>query len=196
MISYREAVYPEVAAGNLLWKKISPDNIHPNDKGHKMLGGFITEFLEYVADSSEDFGEITPFDGSVPSPAGYKYAEAALAGKSSERIRVLAAEGFDGATSISGFADGWRTENGGRLEIEAEFKNLGLLYGMMTEGGGSADISVDGKAVKTLSADFAGGWGNYARNEEVICFEEKGLHKVEMTVPAGNTFELLRLMLS
>ena len=42
MISYHDAVYPEVAAGTLNWKDISPDNIHPNDAGHDIIT--LTEF--------------------------------------------------------------------------------------------------------------------------------------------------------
>ncbi len=196
MLSYHDVIIPEVQSGRVVWSDISPDNIHPNDKGHRMLGGFITDFLSDVADSAEDFGETQPFDlAAVKSPTGDKYAHAFLAGKSSAALKTLAAEGFEGETSISGFADGWRTENGGRLVFETEFANLGILYGMMTGGGASAEISVDGKTVGTLDSDFTGGWGDYGKNEELVCFAEKGVHTVEIAVSSGR-FELLRLMLS
>ena len=196
MLSYHDYILPEIAAGRAVWQDISPDNIHPNDKGHRLLGGLITGFLDSVADSAEDFGEVKPFDASVKSPGGFKYAEAVLAGKDSSRIKVLAAEGFSGDTSLSGFTGGWRAENGGRLVIEAEFKNLGVLYGMMTAGGSTAQVTVDGKPAGTVNADFPGGWGDYGKNEELVSFAEKAPHTVEITISAGNPFEVLRLMLS
>ena len=196
MLSYHDYILPEIAAGRAVWQDISPDNIHPNDKGHRLLGGLITGFLDSVADSAEDFGEVKPFDASVESPCGFKYAEAVLAGKGSSRIKVLAAEGFSGDTSLSGFTGGWRAENGGRLVIEAEFKNLGVLYGMITAGGSTAQVAVDGKPAGTLNADFPGGWGDYGKNEELAAFAEKATHTVEITISEGNPFEVLRLMLS
>ena len=195
MLSYHDYIMPEVEAGRVVWQDISPDNIHPNDKGHRMLGGLITEFLASVADGALK-GEDKPFDLSVKSPTGYKYAGAFLAGKSSAALENITAEGFGGETSISGFADGWRFDNGGRLAFEAEFKNLGVLYGMMTAGGAKAEITVDGKHAAAVDADFAGGWGDYGRNEEVASFAEKAKHKVEIKVAEGKPFELLRIMLS
>ena len=196
MLSYHDYILPEIAEGRVTWTDISPDNIHPNDKGHRLLGGLITGFLDTVADSAGDAAELMPFDGSVPSPTGDKYANAFLAGKSSERIKVLAAEGFDGETSLSGFTGGWRTEKGGRLEFEAEFTNLGILYGKMTGGGGIAEVTIAGKPAGTLDADFPGGWGDYGTNTEVACFGGKGVHTIVIEAGGDKPFELLRLMLS
>ena len=37
MISYHDAVMPEIEAGNFTWADISPDNVHPNDDGHVIM---------------------------------------------------------------------------------------------------------------------------------------------------------------
>jgi len=37
MISYRDAVWPEVEAGKITWRDISPDEVHPNGQGYIRL---------------------------------------------------------------------------------------------------------------------------------------------------------------
>ena len=48
VISYHDAVMPEIEAGTLAWGDISPDNIHPNDAGHAMLAQMLTNYIEHI----------------------------------------------------------------------------------------------------------------------------------------------------
>ena len=48
MVSYRNAVYPAVEDGRIPWTEISPDGIHPNDKGHAMIGVLLANYLVSV----------------------------------------------------------------------------------------------------------------------------------------------------
>ncbi len=47
-ISVRDAVRPEVAEGRIVRTDISPDGLHPNDAGHAILAGLVTDYLEGV----------------------------------------------------------------------------------------------------------------------------------------------------
>ncbi len=198
IISYHDAVLPEVQAGNLNWKDISPDNIHPNDEGHIMLAQMLENFVSIVAEECESAPAPTPFDrAAVESPTGDKYADACIAGKGSDLVTVVDEGNFTEETQYWKMKDGWRTKNGGTATFELEFKNLGLLYWMVTDGtGGTATISIDGEELKDLNSDFSGGWGDYAKNDELISFDERGKHTVTVTVPEGKNFEILRFMIS
>ncbi|MDE5679932.1 MAG: SGNH/GDSL hydrolase family protein, partial [Lachnospiraceae bacterium] len=44
MISYRNAVLQEIEEGAFAWKDISPDNIHPNDRGHAIAGELLSVY--------------------------------------------------------------------------------------------------------------------------------------------------------
>lgn len=54
------------------------------------------------------------------------------------------------------FPYGWECTKGeGKLEIKAEFQNLGILYFATTNGlGGQYDVYVDGEYAGTINADF------------------------------------------
>ena len=59
-ISYHNAVYPD---GNAIceWSKLSPDNIHPNNAGHALLGTCVCNYLDNVLNST-DLSEQYPID--------------------------------------------------------------------------------------------------------------------------------------
>lgn len=197
IISYHDAVIPEIEAGNLDWKDISPDNIHPNNTGHRMLGEMLARFMKDTIDNLDniDTDSIVHFDGSIESPTGDKYHDAALVDCEGEE--VIENEGFENNADPWNFQNNFTCMNGGTATFELEFKNLGLLYYMTTDGkSGIASVSIDGEVVTEINADFTGGWGDYAKNQEIATFEERGKHTVTVTVPEGKRFGILRWMIS
>lgn len=197
IISYHDAVLPEVEAGNIAWTDISPDNIHPNDEGHIMLGQLLSNFTQIVMDNLDSIETTsTAFDTSLESPTGDKYANATLCDNTSELVTVTEGD-FSEQTSAWNFQDGWRSSTGGTITFEMEFQNLGILYYKTTDGkSGTATITIDGVEVADVNADFTDGWGDYACNEELVSLDESGTHTVTVSVPEGENFEILRWMIS
>lgn len=61
MISYGNAVLPSIEAGEFAWKDISPDNVHPNDRGHAVIGELLYRYLNDVYARLEEIPEeVTP----------------------------------------------------------------------------------------------------------------------------------------
>lgn len=48
IVSMKTSIYAEVAAGRLSAPDISPDNLHPNDKGHRMVADVILNLLAKI----------------------------------------------------------------------------------------------------------------------------------------------------
>lgn len=51
MISQRDAIAPEIDAGNLLWKDIGADWVHPTDLGHTIIAEIVCNYLQSVYDT-------------------------------------------------------------------------------------------------------------------------------------------------
>ena len=47
-VSVRDAVYPEITAGNIKTEQLSSDGLHPNDDGHALLAGLVCGMLEKI----------------------------------------------------------------------------------------------------------------------------------------------------
>ncbi len=176
MISYKNAVLKEIEAGNFTWKDISPDNIHPNDRGHAIIGEFFEVYLEDVYAGLDEFPkEKTPFKKSILTKPSYQEAT------------IL----YPGDIEMESTQDSYV------FSISAT--RFGVLYQKYVNGsGGQYEVFVDGKSVKTLNADFTGGWGNYAECEEVYV-GDAGIHQVEIRRRAdstGDAFEIKGILVN
>lgn len=186
MISYREAVYPEVAAGTINWKDISPDNIHPNDIGHGIIGQLLSRYLDgiYSSDTASLATEVTAFDAEGYTNDYYKNAKLVNA----SQIEYTA-DGFEvGQNKVyTQFPENWITEGGGTLSFDVECQNIGILYLKTTDGkSGTYEVYVDGERKGKLEGDFSGGWGNYAFPKQVLLAKDTEKHTVEIKPAEGS----------
>ncbi|MCI7767679.1 MAG: SGNH/GDSL hydrolase family protein [Oscillospiraceae bacterium] len=187
MISYRDAFYPEIEAGNIVSKDISPDGLHPNDDGHRLIGQLLTRYLDGV------YGELDSIDTSDTAftAAAYTadyYANAKMLGAS--EISPVEISGFElGGNSVYPelFPDNFVTRGEGYLKFETECKCLGFFYLKQTDGkGGKYDVYIDGERKGTLEADFSGGWGNYGDTKQIIISKDTEKHTVEIKLAEGS----------
>lgn len=203
MLSYREAVYPEVAAGTLDWKAISPDNIHPNDNGHRMIGQILSRYLDGIY---ENIDSVESTDGAVAAfdEKGYTsdyYKNAALYFPSS--LETVSAEMFEvGTNSVypDKFPENWVSEGGGNITFKAECQTVGVFYLCTTDGkGGKFDVYIDGERKGSIDSDFTGGWGNYGATQTILVDNEVQEHSIEIKAAEGSedkAMTILGMMLS
>ncbi len=197
-ISYREAILKEIEKGTFTWDEISPDNIHPNDKGHAMVGEILWGYLNSVYAKLDTITEeVTPLTKEPQFTEGY--IDATIL--DSSNITPVSLGSFEIAKVFAPFPNNWTT-NGGKEAIvfETEAQNIGIMYYKTVDGrSGQYDVYVDGVKVWTLNADFTGGWGNYADSVEVYKSKEKKLHKIEIRksdASTGDVFSILGLLIS
>ncbi len=199
MISYHDAVYPEVAAGTLNWKDISPDNIHPNDAGHDIINQIISRYLDSVYEEKDTITEEpSAFDTSAYT--GDYYANAKML--SAADITAVSSEGFEVVEKdfYDQFHNNWKTTSGGSITFEVECSNLGFFFMCTTDGkSGKFEVYADGVKKGTLDADFTGGWGNYGNTQQVLFGEDNVKHTIELKPAAGSEekgITILGLMVS
>lgn len=195
MLSYRAVVYPEVSAGTLDWKDISPDNIHPNDEGHKLIGQLVSRYLDSVYDDLDNIDDSSvAFD--TPAYTADYYKDAKMLGASDITPREIS--GFEqGGNSVYPelFPDNFVTEDEGYLKFETECKCLGFFYLKKVDGkGGKYDVYVDGERKGTLDADFMGGWGNYGETQQILISKDSEKHTVEIKLAEGSTNTSLTIL--
>ncbi len=199
MLSYREAVYPEVAAGTLLWTDISPDNIHPNDAGHDIINQIVSRYLDSVYDKLDTVTEEPSSFTAEPLTRDY-FANAKI--YSAADIEPTANEGFEAVekTFYDQFRNNWKTESGGKLTFNTECQNIGVFYLRTTNGqSGKYEVYIDGERRGTLDGDFSGGWGTYGETKQLMLSQEKAEHTIEIKPAEGSEdkgITILGLMLS
>ena len=178
-ISYRDAILPEIAACAIEWRDISPDNIHPNDEGHSVIGQLLSRYLDgvyYELDSIDTAAK--PFD--MPAATNDYYKESRLLCPSdieaSGDLTVGTNKVYPGL-----FPENWVLENGGDMSFEIDCSVLGVFYLKTTDGsGGKYEVFLDGQRRAVIDSDFRGGWGNYGETKQILFGEESAHHTVEI----------------
>lgn len=199
IISYHDVVYPEVAAGNIVWKDISPDNIHPNDVGHDMIGQMMGKFFDSVYEKKDSVGgDYNPLEKEPLSKD--RYAKGTL--YDNTNLTPTEMESYTLGTTFDRYKNGWKTADGsGSLVFDIEARNVGIIFYKVTSGAyGKYDVFVDGEHRATLDADFKGGWGNYSEVKEVFRATDgsTAVRHIEIKPAEGSEggFEVLGVLVS
>lgn len=199
MISYHDAVYPEVKAGTLNWADISPDNIHPNDAGHDIIDQIVSRYLDGVYDRLDDIADEPAAFPDKPAESDI-FVNARTV--SAADIDPVSSEGFEVVEKdfYAQFRNNWKTASGGSLTFEIECRNFGVFFMRTTDGkSGSYEVYVDGERKTVLDGDFTGGWGNYGSTKSVLLGTETVKHTIEIKPAKGSEekgITILGLMVS
>lgn len=199
MISYGNAVLPAIEAKEFTWRDISPDNVHPNDRGHAIIGELLYTYLNDVYSRLDEIPEeVTAFDFSSLTKESYINAD--MLGP--EEITPVQLGSFKEARTSGHFAKRWHTATGEESLIfkNVEAANIGICFLRTTDGTyGQYDVYVDGELVKTLDGDFKNGWGSAIESVEVYTSDGPALHTIEIKKNGESTadlFTVLRLLVS
>lgn len=199
MISYHDAVYPEVEAGTLNWADISPDNIHPNDAGHDIIAQILSRYLDGVYDRLD---EITEEPAAFPDKPTARDLFVNARTVSAADIEPVSMEGFETVEKdfYEQFPNNWKTTSGGSLTFEIECRNFGVFFMRTTDGkSGDYEVYVDGERKAVLDGDFTGGWGNYGSTKSALLGMETVKHTIEIKPAEGSEnkgITILGLMVS
>ena len=191
MISYRDAVWPELEAKKITWQDISPDNIHPNDRGHKICSYLITRYLESVLKNKE-----VEKKKKIPAPLFTDTFEHA--------------ERFRGKNLIPSKNNGWKkNENGWTAEkpgseivFDIPGRLISILFYRVKDDMGRVEVTVDGKNPVVLDAYSYGEWGGGHTPAQTIAKDLKpGTHKIRIKIlkekaekSKKNKFEIREIM--
>lgn len=196
-ISMQSTIYPEVVAGRIENRDITPDDLHPNDTGHGLVAEVITYFLEQVREQ-----EIFE-DGSVHKEASAlenKANEADLSApltqntyehsiryrniNSSPVLQGFVADDTPQRDITDCFKYGWTASKvGDAITFSVEGSNIGLQYRKSVKGPAPvAEVIVDGdrEHAQRMDANFDETWGDKLELDTILEHGENKRHQVEI----------------
>ena len=195
MISYGNAVLPSIEAGEFTWKDISPDNIHPNDRGHAIIGELLYRYFNDVYARLEEIPEeIPPFTAKAQTIERYMNGHildgASLTPVSEGSFTEKVANWYFPYNNY------WHTAGGeDAIVFEIEAANIGILYQRdVNDAYGQFDIYIDGEHVRTLNGNFVNGWGNSMAEDEIYTSDEPAVHQVEVRKSPDSTGDLFTII--
>jgi lysophospholipase L1-like esterase len=138
MVSYRDALWPEIEAGRMKWDAISPDQVHPNDRGHAAAAGWVTASLQRALDKVPAAGS-PPGPGDIPAPIFtdlYEYT----ALQEADALQPVANQGWVNDPKTKS----WTSDRpGSTIEFEIPGRNIFGMHYVIKGPMGRARVTVD-----------------------------------------------------
>lgn len=198
MISYRDATNPRLVSGEIKWKDISPDDIHPNDEGHGMVASLLTSYLDGVKAKSSRLSKVVP---QIPQPLyGERYMNAKLYMGGKLEPDSLGAWAVDRTYNFYHLNGAWQITKRGNnkpLTFTATFKELTVAVLMRATSSNLGDIklTIDGGTYINISNDALGSWGDHLEFKTVFKEDVEKEHTLSFGY-IGGKFVLCGLLLS
>ena len=153
MISYRDAVYPDIKAGTVAWESCMADDVHPNDAGHAYAAALVTHYLDALLASPAAPGRI---ETKLPDPLysdTYQFTNFYEA----PQIRPTRADGW--TLSDKGY---WTSSTPGSVfECDVDGQSISLMTYRIKGAMGRAKVTVDDQPPTTIDGWFNQTWGGY-----------------------------------
>jgi hypothetical protein len=182
-VSMQSCIYPELVAGHIDNRDITPDDLHPNDKGHALVASVITYYLDKIA--KESHTPDAPAFAVLPGPLTENAYQDSVRYRSSNSAPLLSGFSKDettqeGITDI--FKNGWTaSEKGAKIEFDVEGSCIGVQYRKtMQLPAPVARLTIDGDDghAVLLDANFDETWGDKLVLDTVLEHGKKGMHHV------------------
>ena len=198
MVSFRDALWPEIKEGRMKWNDVESDVVHPNDRGHDYCARFITNLLERVlADLPAD--DRLPQIKTVPQP---------LLSDMFEHVTLFEADALKPLNN-----QGWSCETGqprdkywkadqpgSVIEFEVEGRAIFLMDWHLRGPMGQANVRVDDRPPVLREGWFDQTWGGYRQTTLLGRDLGPGKHRVRIELlpeknpqSTGHEFRVLGL---
>lgn len=187
-LGIRPSIYQAIKDGKLEAKSITPDNLHPNDDGHKLVGEQITFFLQKIYDEID----VEEKEALLPAPITKNSYENSFRYNNlnfSPRLNGFTAD-TEKQTGLSDcFKNGWIGKMAGdKISFTVKGCNFGVMFRKSYRHPAPiAKLTLDGKKEIILDANFDETWGDKLFLEMVAEGLENCDHVIEVEVVESHT---------
>jgi lysophospholipase L1-like esterase len=182
MVSYRDAMWAEIRGGRLTWDDISPDEVHPNDRGHDHAAAMLAHLFERAVGVDE------PIATTLPPPL-YSDRFTRVTLHEAPVAVPLASAGWAMEAHSGPWASWVAHEAGAWIEFELVGETLLLMIFRLRGDTGVLRVRVDGGAWQTFDTWFPGTWGSYRETVTIASGLPRGPHRVRIEVAAERNAE-------
>lgn len=184
MVSFRDALWPEIQARRMKWEDVVADTVHPNDRGHAYCASFVTAVLEKLLDGLPPKDRLPAIQPLPPPLVSDVFEHTTLC--EAPDLRPIANRGwaYDAKTRS------WKSGvPGSSIEFEISGRVLFTMHYVVRGPMGKAAVRIDGKPVRELNGWFDQTWGGYRQTNEVARFDNPGPHRIGFELQDGKSPE-------
>ena len=198
-VSIKDTVYPDVESGKIVRADITPDNLHPNDKGHRLVADEICKLLDSIKAEMEEEtivgenieGKSIKTEASVLLPApltenAYEHSRLIQIQDNEAILDGFLVDPIEKKGMLDIFKNGWTAAHtNDKISFEIECSCLAVQYRKSVQQPvpkAKAVIDGDEEHAVILDGNFTEDWGDCLYLEPLLNHAEKKVHRIEITV--------------
>lgn len=198
-VSIKDTVYPDVESGKIVRADITPDNLHPNDKGHRLVADEICKLLDSIKAEMEEEtiagenieGKSTKTEASVLLPApltenAYEHSRLIQIQDNEAILDGFLVDPIEKKEMLDIFKNGWTAAHtNDKISFEIECSCLAVQYRKSVQQPvpkAKAVIDGDEAHAVILDGNFTEDWGDCLYLEPLLHHAEKKVHRIEIIV--------------
>lgn len=198
-VSIKDTVYPDVESGKIVRADITPDNLHPNDKGHRLVADEICKLLDSIKAEMEEEtiagenieGKSTKTEASVSLPApltenAYEHSRLIQIQDNEAILDGFLVDPIEKKGLLDIFKNGWTAAHtNDKISFEIECSCLAVQYRKSVQQPvpkAKAVIDGDEAHAVILDGNFTEDWGDCLYLEPLLHHAEKKVHRIEIIV--------------
>lgn len=198
-VSIKDTIFPDVESGKIVRADITPDNLHPNDKGHRLVADEICKLLDSIKAEMEEEtiagenieGKSTKTEASVLLPApltenAYEHSRLIQIQDNEAILDGFLVDPIEKKGMLDIFKNGWTAAHtNDKISFEIECSCLAVQYRKSVQQPvpkAKAVIDGDEAHAVILDGNFTEDWGDCLYLEPLLHHAEKKVHKIEITV--------------
>ena len=198
-VSIKDTVYPDVESGKIVRADITPDNLHPNDKGHRLVADEICKLLDSIKAEMEEEtiagenieGKNTKTEASVLLPApltenAYEHSRLIQIQDNEAILDGFLVDPIEKKGMLDIFKNGWTAAHtNDKISFEIECSCLAVQYRKSVQQPvpkAKAVIDGDEAHAVILDGNFTEDWGGCLYLVPLLHHAEKKVHRIEIIV--------------
>ena len=184
-VSMQSTIYPEVVSGRIANRDITPDDLHPNDKGHELVASVITHFLELVYVQMDEAEEMAEYKEPL-TVNSYENSIRYRNNNSEPELCGFVKDETPQKDITDCFKYGWTAQTeGDSITFTVKGSGISVQYRKsVAKPAPIARVIVDGDEAnaKILDANFDEDWGDKLELDTITEHTEKKEHSVRIEI--------------
>ena len=184
-VSMRDTLWQRMKAGEFSREELSPDGLHPNDKGHGLVAAEIVSYLEQVKCRMWEDETEEPLPSAMTDNA-YEEALRLTIREICPKLDGFRADTREKNGHLDHFRNGWiGRREGDRILFEIEASCIAIQYRKtIRHPARRAEMILDGDENHPvlLDGNFDENWGDCLYLEPVLHHGKRGQHTVEIRI--------------
>lgn len=184
-VSIRDTLWQKMRDGKYTRDEITPDGLHPNDRGHELVAAEINAFLEQV---KKQMWEDEPEESIPPARTenAYEHAARLTIREICPKLDGFRADTREKEGKTDHFKNGWTGKHAGdRIRFDIEASCIAVQYKKtIRRPAKRAELILDGdeEHMILLDGNFDEDWGDCLYLQRVLHHGKRERHRVEIRV--------------